>query len=288
MTLNHHQFRAFAHVVREGSFSAAARKLRVTQSAVTQHVANLERLVGSKLLIRARDGVGLTGAGREFFDLAERFVTLETIIEERIDGYADYQRGQLTVIANAPQPALALIASYGRHYPDIEVEFSLHDWTSAMARLGANQADIGIITAPTVRSDLYIRKITEARFVLYCKRDHDLAHQTFVSLKDLTDEILLLPERGSLTRRIVQKHLNAQNVRPRRTLKTTTFPVMKEAILEGVGIGIFLEKSAIEETRLVEIPIREIPETFDTCLVVPKHKLELRLIDSFAQFEQNL
>jgi len=43
MRPNHHQFEAFAYVVREGSFSAAATRLGVTQSTITQHIANLER-----------------------------------------------------------------------------------------------------------------------------------------------------------------------------------------------------------------------------------------------------
>ena len=54
---------------------------------------------------------------------------------------------------------------------------------------------------------------------------------------------------------------------------------MKEAILQGVGI--ILEKSATEEVRLAELPIREMPESYDTCLAVPMHKLDLRLIQSF-------
>ena len=66
MRPNHHQFIAFSYVVREGSFSAAARRLGVTQSTVTQHVSKLEELVGSELLLRRRDGVSLTPTGHKF------------------------------------------------------------------------------------------------------------------------------------------------------------------------------------------------------------------------------
>ena len=82
MRPNHHQFIAFSYVVREGSFSAAARRLGVTQSTVTQHVSKLETLVGSQLLIRSRDGVSLTPTGQDFFELADRLVTLDCEIEE--------------------------------------------------------------------------------------------------------------------------------------------------------------------------------------------------------------
>ena len=77
MRPNHHQFIAFAHVVREGSFSAAAARMGVTQSTVTQHIANLEKAAGTLLLRRGRDGVELTPAGQEFYDLADRMAALE-------------------------------------------------------------------------------------------------------------------------------------------------------------------------------------------------------------------
>ena len=72
MRPNHHQFTAFAYVVRESSFSAAAERLGVSQSAVTQQVAKLEREVGAQLLIRGRDGVEVTATGQELYALADR------------------------------------------------------------------------------------------------------------------------------------------------------------------------------------------------------------------------
>ena len=93
MRANHHQFVAFAYVVREGSFSAAANRLGVTQSAVTQHVAKLEKQVGSQLLLRSRDGVSLTRTGQELYDLADRLVTLDSSIRERLEGYEAMSRG---------------------------------------------------------------------------------------------------------------------------------------------------------------------------------------------------
>ncbi|MEO0991012.1 MAG: LysR family transcriptional regulator substrate-binding protein, partial [Pseudomonadota bacterium] len=154
--------------------------------------------------------------------------------------------------------------------------------TSSMERIGSSAADIGIITAPAHRKDLYTYKITEARYVLHCRADHPLARRESVSLREVCDEVLLLPEKGSLTQRVVAQRLNDYGLRPRRSIKTTTFPVMKEAILQGVGVGIFLDCSATEESRLVEIPILEMPEPYDTCLVIPRHKLDLRLMQSFA------
>ncbi len=282
MAFNPHQFKAFAHVIREGSISAAAKSLGVSQSAITQHISKLEKTVGVRLMIRGRDGVELTATGQEFYELADRYAALDALIGEKLEGFSDLTRGQLKIIANAPQPALHLISRYADAYPDVDIDFSLFDWSTAMELLMKQQTDIGIVTDPTHRADWQIIPIQSARYVMYVRRDHPLAQKELASLSDLQGETLLLTEAGSLTRRIVNAALQKMNITPRRIVKTTTFPVMKEAILEGLGVGIFLEASAKNTGQLAELPIAELPTRHETCLVVPKHKLDLRLTKSFV------
>lgn len=284
MVFNPHQFKALAQVVRDGSFSAAARTMGVSQSAVTQHVAKLEATVGARLLVRDRDGIHLTTTGQEFFELADRYATLDALAEEKLRGYTELTQGHLRFIANAPQPALQLIARYAKAYPDVGVEFSLVDWSKAMDMLQSHQTDIAIVTDPTPRKDWHRVKIASARYVLYLLKDHPLATRDEVSLTDIVAETLLLPESGSLTQRVVSQALEKHKLKPKRIIKTTTFPVMKDTILEGLGVGIFLECSAQKTADLVERPIKELTHRHETCLVIPNYKLDLRLTQSFLSF----
>ena len=147
MRPNHHQFEAFAFVVREGSFSAAAARLDVTQSTITQHIANLEKSVGTVLLLRGRDGVQLTPAGQDFYDLADRMVALNSEVAERLEGFHAMREGRLKIIGNAPQPALRIIARFQQRFPDIRVDFELYDWTTAKSMINNRLADVGLITS---------------------------------------------------------------------------------------------------------------------------------------------
>ena len=284
MVFNPHQFKALAQVVRDGSFSAAARTMGVSQSAVTQHISKLEAIVGVRLLVRDRDGIHLTTTGQEFFELADRYATFDALAEEKLRGYTELTKGHLRFIANAPQPALELIARYAKAYPDVGIDFSLVDWTTAMEMLRTHQTDIAIVTDPTPRKDWHRVKIASARYVLYMLRDHDLAAASEISLKDIMSDTLLLPEVGSLTQRVVTSALEKHKLTPKRIVKTTTFPVMKEAILEGLGVGIFLEDSAVKANQLIERPIKELQQRHETCVVIPNYKLDLRLTQSFLSF----
>jgi DNA-binding transcriptional LysR family regulator len=283
MRANHHQFVAFAYVVREGSFSAAAARLGVTQSAVTQHVAKLENQVGSQLLLRSREGIALTRTGQEFFDLADRLVALDTAISERLEGFEAMARGHIKIIANAPLPALRAFSQFRQAYPDVEIDFSLYAWTTATRLLRERRADVGLITDPPQSDDWERVPVQEAQYVAYLLPSSPLANRELLSFADLAKETIILPETGSLTERVVRKALGEHGARFHRVIRMTTFPLMCEAVLQGAGIAIFLSNSGLISRGLVEIPVAELSASHETAVVAPKDRARLRLVKAFIE-----
>lgn len=281
MHANHHQFVAFAYVVREGSFSAAATRLGVTQSTITQHVAKLERQIGTPLLIRARDGVSLTRTGQEFYDLGDRLVALDAAIKERVEGFEAMQRGHLKIIANAPLPALRVIGRFSRAYPDVTIEFALHDWTTATRLLRERRADVGLITDPPELDDWEMVPLQRTRYVAYVLPGSDWAGRSEITLRELTRDTIILPEHGSLTERVLRRAQTEFGVRFPRTIRMATFPLMCEAVLQGAGTAIFLSGSGLIARDLVEVPIVELTKEHETTVVAPKDRARLRLIEVF-------
>ncbi|MEO1024792.1 MAG: LysR substrate-binding domain-containing protein [Pseudomonadota bacterium] len=281
MRPNHHQFIAFAYVVREGSFSAAAARMGVTQSTITQHVGNLEKAVGTLLLRRGRDGVELTPAGQELYDLADRMVSLEAEVFERVEGFNAMKNGRLNVIANAPQPALEIISNFRQRFPDIQVNFGLYDWTTATGMLRNRLADVGLITDAPV-SDMWERIfIEETQYVLYCPEDHPIAENDIASLRDMQSETLIVPEHGALTRRLLEECCRKNAIELKRIVTMTTFPLMYEAVLQGIGIAIFLRNSSLIDNSVAEVPIREMAQRHKTHLIATKDRVRLKLVAEF-------
>ncbi len=91
------------------------------------------------------------------------------------------------------------------------------------------------------------------------------------------------PKAGSPTQRLVRKLQTKLGTTFTRVTTITTFPVMKDAIIQGVGIGPFLEKSVVSEDGLVCLEIEEMPEALPICLVVNADKADLNLIRSFIK-----
>ncbi|MEO0820463.1 MAG: LysR family transcriptional regulator [Pseudomonadota bacterium] len=276
-----YQITAFTHAARERSFSRAAGALGVTQSSITQHVAKLEALMGVQLFVRRREGLELTRAGRDLFELSDRLRTMEEIVAERVASYGSMGAGELRIIANCPRPAMPVIARFVALYPEVQIEFGLHRWDEAMRRMREREADIGVITEPDRLPALHCREIEVTRYLAVMRHDHRLAGRRRLSLRELAAERLVLPEDGSFTQRVVQATAREAGVRLSRVLKTWTFPVVKEAILHGAGIGIALENSLFPSRHLVEIPIDEMAGAYRNYLVTPADKRELRAVRSF-------
>ncbi|MEY8800658.1 LysR family transcriptional regulator [Leisingera sp. XS_AS12] len=283
MRANHHQFVAFAYVVRAGSFSAAATRLGVSQSAVTQHVAKLEKQVGSQLLLRSRDGISLTRTGQEFYDLADRLVALDSEISERLEGFEAMARGHIKVIANAPLPALRAISLFRQSYPDVEIDFGVYAWTTAVRLLRERKADVGLITDPPKTDDWERVPVQTVRYAAYLHPSSPLANREVLRFEDLAKETVILPESGSLTERVVREALVKHGCEFHRTIKITTFPLMCEAVLQGAGVAIFLGNSGLIARGLVELPVAELSHRHETAVVAPKDRARLRLVKAFVE-----
>lgn len=281
MKPNHHQITAFTYACRDGSFTRAAQHLGVTQSSITQHVAKLEKAMGTQLFIRRRDGLELTSAGRDLFALTDRLTALEQQVQEKVQDFGALEDGHLRIIANAPRPILPIIAAYNRLYPNVRIDFTLFDWTSAMTLLREFAVDIAVVAEPALSDRFFSIPVGETRYNAFLPASHAFASRDRICFRDLIGETVILPEHGSLTLREFQNAERRSGVVLSRVIRTTTFPVVQEAVLHGAGIGILLEGSLYPSSEIKSIPIVEMSQTYQNYLVTPAHKHHLRMISSF-------
>lgn len=274
---------AFAHAAREGSFSRAAERLGMTQSAVSQKIAKLEAEFGSPLLIREREGLRLTVSGKELFEMAERMLTLSQALDERLAGMSRLEDGHLTIIANSPRPALGAIGRFKAIYPGVHITFRLWDWTSSMRLVRERQCDIAFLTEPQGIGSCVTREVSRDSYRVYLPATHPLAAKREISLFDLLTETVLLPEEGSLTQRIVTQKLSRLGLSLPNVISTATFSLMQDAALHGVGLGIFLDNAAHESVALERRKITELPETYSTVVAYSRDKAHLKLVQAFAE-----
>lgn len=281
MLTNPYQISAFTQAAREGSFTRAAEKLGVTQSSVTQHVANLERVMGTKLFLRRRDGLELTRAGSELFAISDRISTLEQLIDEKVANYSEISAGHLKVVGTAPRPALAVIARYAEQFPLVQVECTQVSWKLAMQLLHARATDVAFVTDPAVDNTLYSRPLETTRYRVYARPGHPFTLREKIFLHDLAVETLVVPANDSFTQRVLHRRCRELGVSLTRLIATSTFPLVAETVRHGVGVGLMLDDCISMSPDLIGIDIADMNDTYCNCLITPADKRELRFVRKF-------
>lgn len=152
-------------VVDEGSLSAGSRKLRVPLPSVSRKVAELERHLGARLLIRTSRNVQLTDAGRDYIDSARHIVAELQEAELRASGEYQVPRGELTV-ASTLQLGRAVIAplayEFLEEYPEISLNLHLVD---RAVDLFDERIDVAVRVGNLDDSSLYATKIGEGKII---------------------------------------------------------------------------------------------------------------------------
>ncbi len=156
------EMEVFTRVVEQGGFSAAARALAMTPSAVSKLVARLEARLGLRLFNRSTRQLQLTAEGRVFYERSVR-VLADLADAERGAAANDAPRGRLSVNANVPfgeAALLPLVPAFLARYPQVTLDIVL---TDEVIDLIEHRTDVAVRAGPLRNSTLVARKLGATR-----------------------------------------------------------------------------------------------------------------------------
>lgn len=177
------EMEVFARVVQDGSFSAAARNLEITPSAVSKLIARLEARLGARLLVRTTRALTLTEEGQAYHDAALRILKELDDADQEVAGGAI--RGRLRVNATVPFGTMFIapaIADFATLNPNLTIELNL---TDDIVNLVAEKTDIAIRMGNLPDSSLVARKLGESRRVVCASPDYLARRGTPMSAAEL-------------------------------------------------------------------------------------------------------
>ncbi|MDB5397178.1 MAG: transcriptional regulator, LysR family [Rhodospirillales bacterium] len=155
----------FARVVELGGFSAAARALRMTPSAISKLVGRLETRLGARLVNRSTRKLQFTPEGRMFYDRSVRLLADMDEVERSV-GEAKVPSGKIRVSVNVPVGRLLLlpiVPAFLEAYPKLSLEISL---TDQVIDLLEQRTDVALRSGPLKSSQLVARKLGAARMMI--------------------------------------------------------------------------------------------------------------------------
>ena len=251
------EMEVFVRVVDLGGFSAAARALRMTPSAVSKLIARLETRLGARLINRSTRKLQLTPEGTAFYDRSLSILAdLEEAERDAAAGAAP--RGHLRVNTNVPfgmHYLIPLLPGFLTRHPEVTVDVTL---TDKVIDLLEDRADIAIRVGPLRSSQLVARKLGESRMVLVAAPSYLEKHGAPRHPDDLTRHNLLGFgfARQSNGWPFKDKHGHVTAVVPTGNAMVSDGESMRLLVLSGLGISrlsMFHIGPDIEAGRLVPV-----------------------------------
>jgi aminoethylphosphonate catabolism LysR family transcriptional regulator len=269
--MNLHHLRIFHTVAATGSFTGAARRLGISQPAVTIQVRELEENSGVQLLERRARRLRLTPAGQALLRVSERIFALADEAEAVLAQAGGAVSGTLRISASGSAGAYLLppvLTRFHRRYPGVHVQLEISNSRRVLDQVLGFEADLGALGAPDGTTP--VGPADDARLVLepFAREPlrlvlaprHAWAGRRRVSVADLADQPLILREPGSATRRVLERHLDQAGVTPRIVMELGSNEAIKHAVAAGVGLALLGARVVAHEVadhRLAAVRLRE-------------------------------
>src|SRR5512135_1042537 len=218
-----HKLKVFCTVAETRSFSKTSEIIHLTQPAVSLQVQALEELYETKLFDRSGGSVTLTPAGELLYKYAKEILSLYASARRDINAMIGLVKGNLSIgasstIGNYLLPSV--IVSFRKNHPRIWTNIIVGNTRFVVEKLLAGEIDLGLVEGDVTKHNLVVEMLLPDELVIIMRPDHEWARRKNISVSDLTKEPLIMREKGSGTRQMIEKRLEENQI-PLESLKVS-------------------------------------------------------------------
>lgn len=247
-------------VERQGSLTAAAGVLCLTQSALSHSMRKLEQQLGTPVWLREGRSLRLTQAGHYLLSVANRVLPQLALAEERLGQFARGERGTLRIGMECHpcyQWLLKVVSPYLAAWPDVDVDVKQKFQFGGIGALFAHEIDLLVTPDPLFKPGLSFEPVFDYEQVLAVGRAHSLAGADHVEPEQLADEVLITypvePDRLD----IFNLFLRPAGIAPKRHKTIETTDILLQTVAAGRGVAALPRWLVMEYADKVDIvPVR--------------------------------
>ena len=284
--LSFSELKAFEATARCGSMSAAARQLNCRQPTISGHIANLEQRYGVELFHRLGRRLELTDFGVLLHEVSNRMCQAEQDAAALLLGARCQYVGRLHIAAIGPYNVMPLLTRFRQRHPAVQIAVSVGDSRRIVERIGRYEGDIGVVLHAVGDPRYVCMPYRRQQLVVFARRGHALAQRGELRLHDLENQEFVMREEGSTTRRVFEQALLAAGVRIRATLEMGSREGVREAVAQGLGLGVVADTAFLDDPRLCRLPLPVPALHTHPHLICLAERRQARLINSFFEVVQ--
>ena len=258
ITLKH--LRIVAAIARTSRVQAASDQLGVTAPAVTIQLKQLEEELGLTLFDRARQGMMITTAGQMVLDMANKVEAVLVDSAQVLDALRGLRGGKVSVgvVSTAKYFAPAMLGSFHRLHPDIEISLNVGNRGDMIRALAGLEFDLVIMGLPPEGADVERAVIGDHPHVIIAPPDHKFARRFRIPLSDLANEPFLTREEGSGTRMLMQRIFADAQITPRTAMEMSSNETIKQAVMAGLGVAFLSGHTIATEVEMGRLAILDV------------------------------
>ena len=278
MNANLEYYKIFYYVAKELSITGAARKLCISQPAVSQAVKQLEQALGIELFTRRAKGVSLTSAGALLYTYVKN--GYETILagEEQLSKMMNLEYGEVRIGASDMTLQFYLLPyleKFHQLYPEIKVTVTNAPTPQTIAHLYQGKIDFGVVTGPfTAESRLEISRVRSIQDVFVAGEKFSALKNKKLEYQNLMELPLICLEKDTSTRKYIDAYLEKNMVEVVPEFELATSDMIVQFAIRNLGIGCVVEdfaKSYIKSGELIQLDFKKQIPKRDMCVIIDRH-----------------
>lgn len=227
-------------VEQQGSLTAAAEKLFLTQSALSHSIKKLEQQLGTDIWLREGRSLRLTQAGQYLLAVANRLLPQLSLAEERLRQFARGERGTLRIGMECHpcyQWLLKVVSPYLADWPDVDVDVKQKFQFGGIGALFGYEIDMLVTPDPLYKPGLMFQPVFDYEQVLVVNRQHALAQVAYVTPEQLSSETLITYPVDIDRLDIYNQFLQPAGISPHVHKPIETTDIMLQMVASGRGVA---------------------------------------------------
>ena len=260
--INLNLYRIFYYVAKEGSISAAAKKIYVSQPAISKSLKKLEELLNVDLFYRTLTGVQLTEFGETLLFYVENSYNSLLTAERTLLESKALERGKVSIGVPSHIGSFFLfeyIEKFKKDFPNIKIKIVSRSTNEMIEQLESHEIDFMIDSSPvdTKYNNVIVEKLVTFPNSFIANKKYD---ENMNSLKDFEDEPFILPVNRSSRRKELESLLTTNNIELKNIIEIETTEMAISAAKKGFGICVIAEeavKTELEQGQLYKLNVKE-------------------------------
>ena len=233
--------RTFITTVELESFTRAARRLGLSQSAISQQISTQERHLGVKLLVRSGRGTKTTPAGEILFRYAKQIVAKMDEAQRMIAEYDEKGTGSIRIGAGGATCEHLLptvLREFGSRFPKSEISVVSGHSDLTLDRLQAGDLDIGMISMPSQTTGLQTFDLGSDELMAIAPGDHKWNALRRIPRQEFADVPLIVYEKRSSAFRLFEETLIRDGIFPKISMEIDHLGAAVGMIKAGIGVSV--------------------------------------------------